>query len=119
MVLMQIILTGILYQIGGIGMVVSGILLRIIWVWHITWLINSATHNWGYRLFDTKDNSTNNWLTALLAFGEGWHNTHHKYESSPRHGLTWWEIDATWYHIWILKKIGLAWNLKSVPKLPK
>ena len=116
MIFLHIFLVGMLYQFGGIGMVVWGVLLRVVWVWHITWLINSATHKWGYRWFNTKDNSTNNWLTALFAFGEGWHNTHHSHESSPRHGLAWWEIDITWYHIWVLQKVGLAWNLKSIPK---
>jgi sn-1 stearoyl-lipid 9-desaturase len=119
MVLLQLILAATLYLFGGIGMVVWGVLIRIVWVWHITWLINSATHKWGYRWFDTEDNSTNNWLTAILAFGEGWHNTHHAHESSPRHGLAWWEIDVTWYHIWVLQKLGLAWNLKPIPKLPE
>jgi sn-1 stearoyl-lipid 9-desaturase len=119
MVLLQIALTFILYEVGGFGMVVWGILIRLVFVWHVTWLINSATHKWGYQLFDTSDNSTNNWITALLAFGEGWHNNHHAHESSPRHGLMWWELDVTWWHIWALEKIGLAWDLKPIPPLPK
>jgi sn-1 stearoyl-lipid 9-desaturase len=118
MIVLQLVLAAALYQIGGIGMVIWGVLLRIVWVWHITWLINSATHKWGYRWFETDDNSTNNWITAILGYGEGWHNTHHAHESSPRHGLAWWEIDLTWYHIWLLQKLGLAWNLKKIPKLP-
>jgi fatty-acid desaturase len=63
---------------------------------------------WGSRRFETRDASTNNWWVALLSFGDGWHNNHHAYPVSARHGLKWYEIDFNWYGIWVLKKLGLA-----------
>jgi sn-1 stearoyl-lipid 9-desaturase len=119
MIVLQIVLGTSLYLFGGWGMMIWGVLIRAVCVWNVTWLINSASHMWGYRWFKTEDNSVNNWLTAILAFGEGWHNTHHAHESSPKHGIAWWEIDVTWMHIWVLQKLGLAWNLKPIPEKPK
>jgi stearoyl-CoA desaturase (delta-9 desaturase) len=75
---------------------------------HATWLVNSATHSWGTRRFQTRDLSTNSWWVAILTFGEGWHNNHHAHPVSARHGLKWYEIDLNWYGIWALKKLGLA-----------
>lgn len=83
--------------------------------WEITWLVNSVTHKWGRRSFETPDDSTNNWWVALLTFGEGWHNNHHKYPTSARHGLKWYQIDLNWYGIWFLKLFGIAKHIK----LPK
>jgi stearoyl-CoA desaturase (delta-9 desaturase) len=75
---------------------------------HTTWMVNSATHVWGSRRFQTRDLSTNNWFVAILTFGEGWHNNHHAHPVSARHGLRWYEVDMNWYGIWALKKLGLA-----------
>lgn len=115
---LQLVIGTSLLSIGGWSMVVWGVFARTVFVYHVTWLINSATHKWGYRLFDTNDNSRNNWITAWLAFGEGWHNNHHAFPSSPRHGIQWFEIDLTWYLILILKKLGLVSKLKKIPKIP-
>ncbi|MGH9711609.1 MAG: fatty acid desaturase, partial [Candidatus Acidiferrales bacterium] len=79
-----------------------------------TWLVNSATHWWGSRRFATRDHSTNSWWVALLTFGEGWHNNHHAYPTSARHGLRWYEVDLNWYGIWVLKKLGLARQIHRV-----
>jgi len=98
----------ILFAVGGWSMVLWGVFLRTVWGWHSTWLVNSATHIWGTRRFDTRDTSTNNPLIAALTFGEGWHNNHHAYPRSARHGLKWYEIDANWIQIWALEKLGLA-----------
>lgn len=98
----------ILFAVGGWSMVLWGVFLRTVWGWHSTWLVNSATHIWGKRRFDTRDTSTNNALIAALTFGEGWHNNHHAYPRSARHGLKWYEIDANWIQIWALEKLGLA-----------
>ena len=87
---------------------------RTVFLLHATWLVNSATHSWGTRRFATRDLSTNSWWVALLTFGEGWHNNHHAHPTSASHGLTWYEIDMNWYGIWILKKLGLAWDIKRV-----
>ncbi|PSS17846.1 Palmitoyl-monogalactosyldiacylglycerol delta-7 desaturase [Actinidia chinensis var. chinensis] len=89
---------------------ISGV--RILWVYHITWLANSACHVWGKQAWDTRDLSRNNWWVALLAFGEGWHNNHHAFEFSARHGLEWWQIDMTWYAVRLLQAIGLATDVK-------
>ena len=75
-------------------------------------MVNSVSHVWGRQMFKTSDNSMNNPLVALLCFGEGWHNNHHAFENSVRHGLKWWQIDFSWMFIVMLEKLGLATNLK-------
>jgi len=103
------ILAGIvLFAIGGWSMVLWGIFLRQVIGWHSTWLVNSATHLWETRRFETRDDSTNNGLIAVLTFGEGWHNNHHAHPRSARHGLTWYEFDPNWLQIKALEKVGLA-----------
>lgn len=94
--------------INAIGMVLWGVFLRVTLGLHATWLVNSATHMWGNRRFDTRDDSRNNWWVALLTGGEGWHNNHHAHPVSARHGLAWYEIDPHYWGIWLLSKIGLA-----------
>ena len=98
----------ILFAIGGWSMVLWGIFLRTIFNWHTTWMVNSVTHKWGSRRFESRDNSTNNALVAAVSFGEGWHNNHHTYPRSARHGLTWYEFDINWIQIRFLEKLGLA-----------
>lgn len=94
--------------VNGVAMVLWGVLLRVTLGLHATWLVNSATHLWGSRRFQTRDDSRNNWWVALLTGGEGWHNNHHAHPVSARHGLAWYEIDPNFWGIWILSKIGLA-----------
>ena len=110
--LLQIPLGLTLYLIGGWSLVLWGIPLRLAVVYHVTWLVNSATHTWGERPYDTEDNSRNNKWVAVLTFGEGWHNNHHAYPSSAKQGLQRGQIDLTWYHIVVLKKLGLARNIR-------
>ncbi|XP_004506950.1 palmitoyl-monogalactosyldiacylglycerol delta-7 desaturase, chloroplastic [Cicer arietinum] len=112
-------LGALLYAIGGFPFIVWGMGVRIVWVYHITWLVNSACHVWGNQPWNTKDLSTNNWWVALLAFGEGWHNNHHAFEYSARHGLEWWEIDMTWYMVKFLQAIGLATEVKVPSDIQK
>ncbi len=102
----------ILLALGGWKWVLWGIFLRVVIGLHSTWAVNSATHMWGSRRFATKDLSTNNWLVAMFTFGEGWHNNHHAHPTSARHGLRWYELDMNWYGIWILKKLGLAKQIR-------
>ncbi|KAI5337370.1 hypothetical protein L3X38_016641 [Prunus dulcis] len=102
----------LLYAMGGFPFLVWGMGVRIIWVYHITWLVNSACHVWGKQAWNTCDLSRNNWWVALLAFGEGWHNNHHAFEYSARHGLNWWQLDMTWYVVKFLQAIGLATDVK-------
>jgi fatty-acid desaturase len=94
--------------VNGLAMFLWGALLRVTLGLHATWLVNSATHMWGKRRFDTHDDSRNSWWVALLTGGEGWHNNHHAHPVSARHGLAWYEIDPNFWGIWILSKIGLA-----------
>ncbi|CAI5524847.1 unnamed protein product [Closterium sp. Naga37s-1] len=101
-----------LYALGGFPFVVWGWALRLVWVYHITWFVNSASHVWGDQPWNTGDLSRNNWWVGILAFGEGWHNNHHAFEYSARHGLEWWQIDMTWYTLKLLEAVGLATNLR-------
>jgi fatty-acid desaturase len=106
----------VLFLIGGFPAVLWGVFLRVTLGLHATWLVNSATHLWGKRRFETSDDSTNNWWVALLTFGEGWHNNHHAYPTAARHGLRWYEIDINWWGITALKVMGLAKSIKLVSK---
>jgi stearoyl-CoA desaturase (delta-9 desaturase) len=99
----------------GVSMLVWGMFVRLVWVLHVTWLVNSASHMWGYRNYETKDDSRNLWWVGLLAFGEGWHNNHHAFQRMARHGHRWWEIDLTYYVILLLERLGLAWNVVHRP----
>jgi stearoyl-CoA desaturase (delta-9 desaturase) len=102
----------VLLAFGGIPYVLWGIFFRTTFGLHCTWLVNSATHKWGSRRFQTRDDSTNNWWVAALTFGEGWHNNHHAHPTSARHGLAWYEVDVNWIGISVLRALGLAWDVK-------
>ena len=102
------------YLLGGISWVVWGIFVRLVLVYHVTWFVNSACHMWGYKNYNIKnDLSTNCWWSALLSFGEGWHNNHHANPKKAKHGLRKHELDFTWMFIWFLYKLGLISNLKT------
>ena len=111
---LQVVLGVVLYLIGGLPFVFWGVFARLVVVYHCTWLVNSATHKFGYRNFETTDNSTNCWWVALTTYGEGWHNNHHAYQYSARHGMKWWELDITWITIQVLQLLGLATKVKLV-----
>jgi len=102
----------ILYAAGGLPYVLWAVCMRVTVGQHATWAVNSATHMWGARRFDTTDDSRNNWWVALLTFGEGWHNNHHAHPNSARHGLAWYEVDCTWYQIRLLERLGVARRVK-------
>jgi stearoyl-CoA desaturase (delta-9 desaturase) len=108
----QVAVGVVVYYFGGWNMVLWGVFFRTVVGLHATWLVNSATHLWGSQRWATGDDSTNNFLIALLTFGEGWHNNHHAHPNSARHGLRWWEIDPNWYVISALRAAGLAHNIK-------
>jgi len=95
---------------------VWGGLMRVFLVHHVTWSVNSACHLWGFQPYESHDLSRNNLIFGVLAMGEGWHNTHHAFPSSARHGLRWWQIDVSYWVIRTLKWTGLAWNLKLPSK---
>ena len=84
-------------------------------LWHATFCVNSVCHRFGSRRFDTPDHSRNNVWVALITFGEGWHNNHHQYMSSTRQGFTWWEVDATYYALLLLQRLGIVWDLRDPP----
>ncbi len=93
------------------GLIWGG-LVRVFLVHHVTWSVNSACHLWGLRPYRSNDESRNNAVFGVLAMGEGWHNTHHAFPTSARHGLKWWQIDISYWVIWILERTGLAWDVK-------
>ncbi len=105
----------VLLAIGGWPMLFWGIFFRVTLGLHGTWLVNSATHLWGTRRFETTDDSRNSWWVALLSFGEGWHNNHHAHPRAARHGLTWYEVDFNWWSIQVLRRLRLAKAVKLVP----
>ncbi|MEZ5427793.1 MAG: fatty acid desaturase [Pyrinomonadaceae bacterium] len=119
--LTSVIVGAVLFAVGGWSMVLWGIFLRTVIGWHATWLVNSATHLWGTRRFETHDDSRNNALIAAITFGEGWHNNHHAHPRSARHGLAWYEFDFNWMQIRLLERVGLikkvyAYRLKDETK---
>jgi stearoyl-CoA desaturase (delta-9 desaturase) len=89
-----------------------GGLVRVFLVHHVTWSINSVCHLWGTRPFRSHDESRNNPIFGVLGLGEGWHNNHHAFPTSARHGLRWWEFDASYLIIRGLELLGLAWRVK-------
>ena len=106
------------YFLGlGLSWMLWGLCLRMIAAYHSTWFVNSATHIWGYRNYETTDRSRNLWWVAVLSYGEGWHNNHHAHQRLARHGHKWWEIDVTYMVIWTLKKVGLAKQVQD--RLPQ
>lgn len=90
-----------------------GGVVRLFLIHHLTWSINSICHLWGQKPFKTHDESRNNFICGILALGEGWHNNHHAFPSSARHGLRWWEFDFSFLVIRCLEWMGLAWSVKS------
>jgi stearoyl-CoA desaturase (delta-9 desaturase) len=111
-VLLQLALAALLYVLGGWPFVIWGIFVRLVVTYNVTWFVNSAAHMFGYRTYAAGDLSTNNWWVALLAWGEGWHNNHHAFPFSARHGLARHEFDMTWITIRQLELLGLAKQVK-------
>ncbi len=114
---LPLVLLGLaLLSFGGWSYLMWGVFLRVTVGLHGTWLVNSATHMWGKRRFETSDDSTNLWWVALITFGEGWHNNHHAHPRAARHGLAWYEIDFNWYGIRALQLLGLAKSIRLVTR---
>lgn len=117
-VLLGLVIPGV---IGGVvtlswhgvwtGLIWGG-LVRIFLVHHVTWSVNSACHLWGFRPYKSEDESRNNIVFGILALGEGWHNAHHAFPTSARHGLRWWQIDVSYYLIRLMSWVGLAWKVR-------
>lgn len=92
---------------------VWGGLVRILLVHHVTWSVNSVCHLWGSQPYPETDQSRNNLLIGVLSLGEGWHNNHHAFPSSARHGFRWWQIDVSYYFIRLLALVGLARKVRA------
>ena len=105
----------VLWLIGGWPLFIWGFCLSTVLLWHDTFTINSLSHPFGSRRYETTDTSKNNWLLALLTLGEGWHNNHHHFMASARQGFFWWEIDITYYTLKVLSWFGIVWDLRKVP----
>jgi fatty-acid desaturase len=103
----------ILLVVGGWPAVVWGVFARVVVGWHTTWFVNSLSHMFGNRPYPTNDASTNNWFVAVLTFGEGWHNNHHAFPSSARHGTEWHQLDVNWITILMLRRFGWATKIKT------
>jgi sn-1 stearoyl-lipid 9-desaturase len=101
-----------LFAAGGWNFVIWGIFARLVFTYHCTWLVSSASHTIGHRTFATNDRSTNNWWVAALTFGEGWHNNHHAFPFSARHGLQWFEFDPTYWLIALMARLRIARDVK-------
>ncbi len=100
---------------GAGAMLVWGPVLGTVLAWHATFCINSVTHMWGRRRYDTGDDSRNvSWL-SWINFGEGWHNNHHYYPHSANLGFHWWQVDPAYYVILLAEKLGLIWDVKKAP----
>jgi len=115
---------------NGIQLLSWGFILSTVVLYHSTFLVNSVAHIWGKSRYKTEDESKNNFIIALLTFGEGWHNNHHHYPGSARQGFFWWEIDITYYLLKLMSLFGLIWDIRTVsssirssnqinPKIPR
>lgn len=98
---------------GGLSMMLWGLCMRMVVAYHSTWFVNSATHLWGYRNYDTRDHSRNLWWVAILSYGEGWHNNHHAHPSLAPAGHRWWEFDVTWGVIKLWRMLGIAYDVRD------
>jgi stearoyl-CoA desaturase (Delta-9 desaturase) len=127
-ILMPVVLAFALYTLGhylsiaqprlgtsALQLVVWGFCISTVALFHATFMINSLAHRFGSRRFGTRDDSRNNWLLALITFGEGWHNNHHRFPGAARQGLKWWEFDMTYYGLSLLSWLGLVHDLRPYP----
>lgn len=117
MVALQVLLAALLWGFFGFEVMLWGIWVRMVAVYHATWLVNSAAHKWGYRNYASGDSATNCWWVSLVTFGEGWHNNHHAHASAAPAGRKWWELDPTWQLIKLLSLLGLASDIKLPPDI--
>ena len=99
---------------GGFTAMLWGGFVRVFFVHHVTWSINSICHFHGARRFDTDDESTNVWWLSLASLGEAWHHNHHAFPRSAFSGLRWWELDPSGLVIRGMRRVGLAWNVVAI-----
>ena len=101
---------------NGAQLLVWGFCISTVALYHATFTINSLGHRFGVRRYATPDDSRNNLWLALLTFGEGWHNNHHRFPGAARQGFYWWEIDVSYYGLRLLAALGLIWDLRPVSR---
>ena len=107
------------YAQAGLQILVWGFFVSTVVLYHGTYTINSLSHLFGSRRYDTHDTSRNNWLLSIVTLGEGWHNNHHHYQASARQGFFWWEWDPTYYALKAMSWLGLVRDLRGVPEAAK
>ena len=105
---------GVFLALGWSGLLI-GFALSTVLLWHGTYTINSLTHLFGKRVYETTDDSRNSLILALITLGEGWHNNHHYYQASTRQGFHWWQVDITYYVLRLLSFVGLIWDIREPP----
>jgi stearoyl-CoA desaturase (delta-9 desaturase) len=110
--LLAVLVLPVLYAIGGWSWLLWGGFFRVAATWNVMWLVNSASHMWGYRNYETNDRTRNSWWVGLLAAGEGWHNNHHAQPSCAAHGHRPWEFDLSYAFIRAFERLGLATQVK-------
>ena len=110
-----VLLAGLCYLIDGWSGVVFGFCLSVVFIFQVTFAINSVGHLWGRQRFDTGEGSRNNFVLGILAMGEGWHNNHHRAPSSASHGFAWYELDMSFRFICALRKLGVVWDVIGPP----
>jgi stearoyl-CoA desaturase (delta-9 desaturase) len=106
---------GTLLVAGGWSALIWGCFVSTAFMWHATFSINSLAHLLGRRRYATADDSRNNAVLGVLTMGEGWHNNHHRYQSSAALGFYWWEVDLTYYLLQLFAALGLVWDLRTPP----
>ena len=109
-----LLLGGAILLAGGVGAFFWGFVASTVLLFHATFTINSVAHLWGSRRFNTPDDSRNNFVLALVTFGEGWHNNHHQFMYACKQGLRWWEVDFTYYVLKTLGWLGIAKDLRGI-----
>lgn len=115
-VVVPLLLAAVLFLAGGWSFLIWGFFVSTVVLFHATCLINSLAHTLGRRRYATDDDSRNSLTLALITFGEGWHNNHHRFPGSARQGFYWWEFDLTYYLLWLLARVRVIGNLRAVPR---
>ena len=103
------------FLVGSWSGFIWGFVVSTVLVYHATFAVNSLAHLFGRQRYRTGDDSRNNWLVALVTFGEGWHNNHHHYQAAANQGFFWWELDVTYYVLRLVAVAGLIWDLRTPP----
>jgi stearoyl-CoA desaturase (delta-9 desaturase) len=109
------VLGGAIWWIGGFSLFALGFVLSRVLILHAVSAVNFFCHRSGQRPFPTRDASTNNVLIAILTFGEGWHNNHHRFPRAARAGVRLWEVDPIYYVIRLCAALGLVWGVREIP----